>query len=112
MSDGQRAAEPGQFFLCEDVGDQPHGLVDVQREAVRSDDAGGFLSAMLQGMQSEVGKRLRLRMRVDCDYPAFVTKFVGNSHQLSAVSFQQTQPTAQTPKQRFRLTITHSFRRY
>jgi hypothetical protein len=31
---------------------------------------------MLQGMQAEVGKRLRFGVRVDRDYAAFVVKFI------------------------------------
>ncbi len=85
MADGKRAANARELFLGKDIGDQAHGLVDVQRHAVRGDDAGGFLAAMLQGMKAEVGERLRFRMVIDCDHAAFVTKFVVFSHQLSAV---------------------------
>src|SRR3977135_2457796 len=35
---------------------------------------------MLQGMQSEIGKLLRLGMGVDSDHTALITKFVGNQH--------------------------------
>jgi hypothetical protein len=35
---------------------------------------------MLEGMQSEIGKLLRLRMGVDGDHTAFITKFVGSQH--------------------------------
>jgi hypothetical protein len=41
---------------------------------------------MLERMQAEIGERLRLRMRVDGYYAALVAKFIGNSHQLSAVT--------------------------
>jgi hypothetical protein len=43
---------------------------------------------MLQGMQAEVGKRLRLRMGVDRNYTTLIAKFIAFSHQLSALSFQ------------------------
>jgi hypothetical protein len=42
---------------------------------------------MLQRVQAEVGEGLGLRVRVDCDDAAFVTKFVGNNH--SALSRQK-----------------------
>ena len=44
---------------------------------VRGDDAGRFLSAMLQGMKTEVSQLLSLGVGVDGDYATFFAKFVG-----------------------------------
>src|SRR5438477_4887998 len=52
----------------------------MERHAIRRDDAGGFLAAMLQGMKTEVGERFRFGVIVDCDHAAFVAKFVGSWH--------------------------------
>jgi hypothetical protein len=62
--------------------------VHVQRHAIGADDAGGLLPAMLQRMKTEIGERLRLRMRVDCDYAAFIAKFVVFSHWSLAVELK------------------------
>jgi hypothetical protein len=43
-----------------------------------------FLSAMLQGVQPEVGEFLRLGVGVDGDYATFIAKFVGSWHFVSA----------------------------
>ena len=48
--------------------------------AVGGDDAGRFLSAMLERVQAEVGELLRLGMGVDGDHATFVAKFVGSRH--------------------------------
>ena len=72
-----------ELLLGEDIGDQAHRLVHVQRHAVGADDAGGLLPAMLQGMKAEVGERGRLRMSVDGDYAAFFAKFVRCSGHVS-----------------------------
>src|SRR6476646_9906587 len=47
---------------------------------------------MLQGMKAKIGKRLRLRMRVDCNYAALITKFVRSSHQSSALKWSEFGP--------------------
>src|SRR5207253_9717059 len=65
VADGQNTAQRSQYFMAEDIGDQPHGLVLAQALAVRGNDARRFLSTMLEGMQAEIGKLLGLRMGVD-----------------------------------------------
>ena len=77
------ASEPcslRQDFLGKDVRDQPHGPVSAQRHAVGGDDARRLLAAMLQRVQAEVSKLLRLRMGVDRYHAALVMKFVGRQH--------------------------------
>src|SRR5208337_3239385 len=39
-----------------------------------------FLSAMLERVQPEISKLLRLGMGVDGDHATFIAKFVGNQH--------------------------------
>jgi hypothetical protein len=48
--------------------------------SVGSDDACGFLPAMLQSMKAEVGEFLRLGVGMDGDDSAFIMKFVRNHH--------------------------------
>ncbi len=54
----------------------------AQALAVGRNDARRFLPAMLQRVQTEVGKLLRFGMGVDCDDAALITKFV-RSQQLA-----------------------------
>src|SRR3981189_2621698 len=49
----------GEFRECagdEDFFDLAHGAVDVEVVAVAGDDAGGFLAAMLERVEAEVGE--------------------------------------------------------
>ena len=87
VTDSEGPANPRELFLGEDVGDQAHGLVYVQRHAIGADNAGGLLSPMLQGMQAEVSERFRFGMLMDRHHPALIAKLIGNSHQPSALSF-------------------------
>jgi hypothetical protein len=48
----------------------------TQGQAVRGDDARGFLPAMLQRMQPEISQFLSLRVSVDCYDAAFVVEFI------------------------------------
>jgi len=76
VTDGENAAQRGEYLLGEDIGDQSHGAVTAEALAIGTDDAGGLLAAMLQSVQAEVGELLCLRMGMDGDYAAFFTKFV------------------------------------
>jgi hypothetical protein len=58
----------------------------AQALAVRGDDASRFLPAMLEGVQSKVGKLLRLGMGVDRHHAAFVAKFVGFNQLLMSLA--------------------------
>ena len=73
------ASEPcswRQDFLGKDVGDQSHGAMGAQGQAVGGDDARRFLPAMLQRMQPEVSQLFRLRVSVDRHHSAFVMEFI------------------------------------
>ena len=52
----------------------------MQALSIGGDDAGGFLSAVLQGVQAEVGELLGFGVAVDRHHAAFFTKFVGRQH--------------------------------
>ena len=56
MADGGAALQPREHVGVEDVGDQPHVAVDVERLAVGGDDAGGLLPAVLEGVEAQVGE--------------------------------------------------------
>src|SRR6202007_2133911 len=55
-AEGVAAGETGEDVGGEDVGDEAHGLVAVDLDAVGGGDAGGFLSAMLEGVEAEIGE--------------------------------------------------------
>ena len=42
--------------------------------AVEGDDAGGFLAAVLKGVQAERGDRRRVRMAEYSEYPSFLAQ--------------------------------------
>ncbi len=73
------ASEPcswRQDILGKDVGDQSHGAMGAQCQAVGGDDARRLLSAMLQRVQAEVSQLLRLRVSVDRHHSALVMEFI------------------------------------
>src|SRR6185312_8466896 len=94
MSDGNVAGEASKRFLSEDIGDKSHGLVHLQASAVRRNDACGLLPAVLQLMQSEVGERGGLGVRVYGHHTTFVFEFVATLHTarhlLSLENYQRT----------------------
>ena len=55
MADRDPSGKPRQHLFGEDVSHQAHGFVRVEPSFVGRNNAGRFLSAMLQGMQSEIG---------------------------------------------------------
>ena len=71
VADGERAGNAGQHVGGEDVGDQAHGLVQLQLLAVGGGDARRFLAAMLQRVQAEVGELGGLGMAVDGHHATF-----------------------------------------
>src|SRR5450432_3268232 len=67
VTDGRRPGQVREAIGREDVVDVPHLAHVAQVVAIRRDDAGRFLAAMLQGIQPEVREVRRLRMSVDSD---------------------------------------------
>src|SRR5688500_8108780 len=53
VSAGHVSHQLAQDVLREDLRDQPHRLVEALRFAVRGDDAGRLLAAVLEGVQPE-----------------------------------------------------------
>ena len=78
VSDGETAGEAGEDVGGKDVGDEAHGLVAVNVAAVGGSDAGGFLSAMLQGVEAEIGELGGFGMVVDRHHAAFFVQLVEN----------------------------------
>ncbi len=82
MSDSQRSVQFRELFFIENVHDQSHGLMHVQRHAVGCNDAGRFLSAMLQRMQAQIGKLLGFGVGINGDHAALFAKFIERSHEV------------------------------
>ncbi len=76
MADGEGAFEATKPSLGKNIGDEAHGFLKVKGLAVRSDNAGAFLSPVLQRIQRQVGQVGRFRMAVDPDYPALLTELI------------------------------------
>ena len=56
VADGEVAAQAAQRRLVEDLADQPEVLVDDDGGAVGHRDAGRLLTAVLEGVQAEIGQ--------------------------------------------------------
>jgi hypothetical protein len=56
VAHGEVAGEGGERGLVEDLGDQAHVLEDEDLRTVAHRDAGGFLAAVLEGVEPEVGE--------------------------------------------------------
>ena len=82
MADGELAGEASEDVGGEDVGDEAHGLVAMELDAVGGNDAGGFLSAMLKGVEREIGELGGLGMVVDGDDAALFVQLVENIFRL------------------------------
>jgi hypothetical protein len=58
------------------VADQSLAAFGVEARAVEGDDAGGFLSAMLEGVQAERDDRRGVGMAEDAEDPTFLAKAI------------------------------------
>ena len=76
VADRRRAFELADDVLVEDVGHQPQAAVRNEEVVLRRDDAGGFLAAMLQREQTEIGEVGGLRMPEDADDAALLVKAI------------------------------------
>ncbi len=70
---GQLLDHPG---VAEIVADQAHAAMGVEAGAVEAGDAGGFLAAMLQGMQAQRGDRGGVGHVPDAEDAAFLVQGV------------------------------------
>ncbi len=59
-----------RLTVSKDVGNEPARAAGMELLAVRADDAGSLLAAVLQGVQPEVGKVGSLLVAPDADNPA------------------------------------------
>src|SRR5271169_1605472 len=96
VADGKNTPQRTQHFVPEDIGNQSHRLMLAQPLAVGGDDARRFLSAMLERMQSKIGKLLRLGMSVNSHHAAFITKFVRSQHLAFSLSTYPIQNRSRT----------------
>ncbi len=77
MADGGVALKAfDDFFGREIIANLAHALVAVEMAAVMADDPGGFLPAMLQGMQAKGDEGGRLRMAIDAENAAFLMQLI------------------------------------
>ena len=53
------------------IADQAHAAFGVKAFAVKGDDAGGFLAAMLKGVEAECGERCRIGVAINAEDTAF-----------------------------------------
>ena len=73
MADGGVAGQALDHFAAgEGVADQAEAAFAVEAAAVEGDDAGGFLAAMLEGVQSERGDGGGLGVAEDAEHAAFL----------------------------------------
>src|SRR6185295_11552410 len=56
VANGGRTGKTRQHRRLKNFLDQSHTLLQMQRGGIRRDDAGGFLAAMLQRVESEIGE--------------------------------------------------------
>jgi hypothetical protein len=68
-ADGPVARHALQALAAEHVGDPAHGLLDVERVAVRGGDARRLLASMLERVQAEVGDVGGLLVIPDAESP-------------------------------------------
>src|SRR5438309_11839431 len=78
MSDSQIAGKLFERIFSEDFRYLSHGLMDEKTFAVGRDNAGGFLSAMLQLVQTEIRHGGGFKVIVHRHYAAFVFKAVAS----------------------------------
>src|SRR5215471_15927243 len=76
MANGARSLQLLNHLAVKDVRHQPHPAMCNQDLAVRRNDSGGFLTTMLQGVQSQIDQVGRLRMTVDTKDAAFFAETV------------------------------------
>src|SRR5437867_6442606 len=69
MPDGHLADQVVQHVYIENLRDQTHSLELAELPAVTSDDAGAFLPAVLEGVQTVVGQLGGVRVTVDAEHP-------------------------------------------
>ena len=80
VSDGHRTGQSFERVIIIDIRDKPLALIDMKVLAVAGDDAGGFLSAMLQRIQAKIGQVSGFLVAIDAEDGTFVMEFIGGDH--------------------------------
>ena len=76
VADGGGAGQPREHRGLKDFLHQAHAFFEMQRGAVGGDDAGGFLAAMLQGVESQIGELGGFGMAEDAADTAVIVKVI------------------------------------
>ncbi|GAA0031436.1 hypothetical protein BwSH20_55860 [Bradyrhizobium ottawaense] len=75
MADGHIAGEAVDHFAAgEGVADEAEAAFTVEAAAVVGDDAGGFLAAVLKGVQTKRGDGGGVRVTIDAEDAAFLAQ--------------------------------------
>jgi hypothetical protein len=88
VADRDRAGKLFDHVARKDVGDVAHSAAPDQRGALRGDDPGRFLPAVLEGIEAEVGQLGGFGVPEDADDPAHVSplRSVADDRYLSIVA--------------------------
>jgi hypothetical protein len=76
VADGGGAGEFREDVRLKNFIDLAHGLVRIEIDAVGRDDAGGFLAAMLEGVETEISELGGFGVGEDADDAALVVEMV------------------------------------
>jgi hypothetical protein len=82
VADGEASGELRENARMENFFDFAHGAVDMQFRAVAGDDAGGFLAAMLKGVETEIGKVGGFGMAEDAEDTTLVVEMIVSEGEL------------------------------
>src|SRR5215469_1521576 len=88
MSDGKRTRKSSKTLAGEDIGDQSHGLMQLDAFAIRRSNTRRLLPAMLQRVQAEVSELGSFGVAVNRSHSALFMQFVQLNHHRSPVSSQ------------------------
>jgi len=105
VADGQAAGKFCENAGLEDFFDFAHGAMELEFRAVARDDAGGFLAAMLQSVEAEVGEIRGFGMAEDAEHATVVVEMivvgiVENLHFVTGLNFSLTPGSHSHTKQR------------
>ena len=74
MAESHLTFEAVQYLFIKDFRNESHGLVFQYMYAVRSDNAGAFLSPVLQGIEAEICQLRSFFMSIYCKDAAFLSR--------------------------------------
>src|SRR5713101_392392 len=76
VADGEATGQLREHAGLENFFDFAHRAVEMKLRAVAGDDAGGFLSAMLQRIKPEIGEIGGFRMAENAEYTTLVVEMI------------------------------------